>query len=330
MYTKDMVFVNKKIFEVKYLTRKDLEIYLFLCYNGVEYKPTIEDGVVVKPRNFTSYLILLRSLGLVEYVESKGVWRPIINHLDSIAFPRDYFLKIMKNNITFKELLFLSLPRWKATYNKDFEMVKNSNPTLNIKIFEKFFGKERREIKKNFKEECEKYGVDYSLRFMNCSVEVELNNGIVNKPIDEETMYFNYGLIGEMFELIYGQHLERKGYFVKYRGIQLGREDGGIDLVVFEDGFASRYIQCKYWSKDKEIDEDVIIKTYESTVSIIKELNSDKSDDAIKKYITKNNLAMVVSHTTFTKKAKSTAKKLGVVLEENVDVKKLIKKDLNI
>lgn len=71
--------------------------------------------------------------------------------------------------------------------------------------------------------------------------------------------------IGIDFERYIGYILESKGYKVKYQGALLGLEDMGRDLIATNDK-KTLVIQCKRWSKEKEIHEKHIFQLYGSVV----------------------------------------------------------------
>lgn len=70
--------------------------------------------------------------------------------------------------------------------------------------------------------------------------------------------------IGRMYERYIGYHYEKSGYDVQYRGIELGLQDGGIDLICrkHDETFV---IQCKNWRKDSTIYEKHICQLYGAT-----------------------------------------------------------------
>ena len=67
--------------------------------------------------------------------------------------------------------------------------------------------------------------------------------------------------IGKMYERYIGYLYERKGYKVTYRGIEMGLEDGGIDLICSKKG-EILLVQCKNWSLDSTIYEKHICQLY--------------------------------------------------------------------
>ena len=328
MYTKDAVLINKKIFEVDYLSTSDFYIYLVLCGDKLEDdKFKVVNGLVVDSKflckdNIISNLLHLQSLGLVEYVNK--CWKPIINYGDCLVFHKKDRDTLMKSPL---HLLMNSLTRWNSSVDSDFNVTYNQDPTLNKKIVEKFFGKDRDTVRENFnkaKEMCGLKDISYSYR-SNKTMVIKLRSNTVRKvDVDRE---FECNFIGEMFELACGAKLEREGYYdIEYRGIELGREDGGIDLIANGtkiDGKV-KFIQCKYWSKDKELDDDVILNTYKSVAEYLKNYNPNikVSEEEIKEYMKRRVTVQVLTHTTFSKKAKAVAKKLGVEVVENIDIRK--------
>ena len=61
---------------------------------------------------------------------------------------------------------------------------------------------------------------------------------------------------GEEFEIYVGKHFERFGCSVEYRGIEQGKKDAGIDLVVsMNDTYI--FIQCKNWNSKKIKKKDI-------------------------------------------------------------------------
>lgn len=79
--------------------------------------------------------------------------------------------------------------------------------------------------------------------------------------------------IGRDYEIFIGQEYERKGYKVTYTGITERLEDKGRDLIAKKDN-EILIIQCKYWSKYKEIHENHICQLFGTTVQYNIENNS--------------------------------------------------------
>lgn len=68
-------------------------------------------------------------------------------------------------------------------------------------------------------------------------------------------------IIGLFYERFIGWTFEKDGWQVEYYGALHGLEDRGIDLIC-KKGKHARLIQCKYWSKKKEIHEKHIFQLY--------------------------------------------------------------------
>ena len=67
--------------------------------------------------------------------------------------------------------------------------------------------------------------------------------------------------IGRDYELYVGQHYERLGYSVEYYGMDKKIEDLGRDLIAKKDN-KTLVIQCKCWSKHKQIHENTITQLF--------------------------------------------------------------------
>ncbi len=79
--------------------------------------------------------------------------------------------------------------------------------------------------------------------------------------------------IGRDYEMFIGHEYEKKGYKVTYTGITDRLEDKGRDLIVQKDN-EILIIQCKNWSKYKEIHENHICQLFGTTVQYNIENNS--------------------------------------------------------
>lgn len=69
--------------------------------------------------------------------------------------------------------------------------------------------------------------------------------------------------IGRDYELSVGYEYRRKGYTVDFYGSYMGVEDLGRDLIC-KKGNKTLIIQCKYWSREKQIHEKHIMQLYGS------------------------------------------------------------------
>lgn len=72
------------------------------------------------------------------------------------------------------------------------------------------------------------------------------------KPTYTDEQKANMKRSGDEFEKRVGKYYEYLGYIVEYRGLELGFEDGGIDLIA-RKGNEVLLIQCKYWKKINSI-----------------------------------------------------------------------------
>ena len=68
---------------------------------------------------------------------------------------------------------------------------------------------------------------------------------------------------GDDFEKKVGAYYKAKGYTIDARGLRLGYEDGGIDIIATKES-ETLLIQCKYWKKDKSITHNMIKEFYGS------------------------------------------------------------------
>lgn len=114
-------------------------------------------------------------------------------------------------------------------------------------------------------------------------------------------------LIGIEYERYIGYLYEMEGYKVSYEGALMGLEDKGRDLVV-EKGNVRLVIQCKRWSKEKEIHEKHIMQLFGS----VAELNL--KDD-------KNYRGVFITTTKLSKMAQHFAKLLNIEIHENIALK---------
>jgi len=73
--------------------------------------------------------------------------------------------------------------------------------------------------------------------------------------------------IGRDYERYAGYLYENRGYGVYYQGIVEGLDDLGRDLICVKDN-TTEVVQCKYWSKDKQIHEKHIFQLYGTMVAL--------------------------------------------------------------
>ena len=110
--------------------------------------------------------------------------------------------------------------------------------------------------------------------------------------------------IGRDYELYCGYCYEQQGYKVDYYGSFHGLEDLGRDLIV-QNGSDIRIIQCKYWSKTKEIHENHIMQLYGSVIAY----NLENKQSAT---------GILITNTVLSSKAKEFAQILGITYRENL------------
>lgn len=109
--------------------------------------------------------------------------------------------------------------------------------------------------------------------------------------------------IGRDYELYCGYCYEQQGYTVDYYGSFHGLEDLGRDLIV-KKGNDTRIVQCKYWSKTKQIHENHIMQLYGSVI----EYNLEHKQNAT---------GILITNIALSAKAKEFARILGIVYKEN-------------
>lgn len=112
--------------------------------------------------------------------------------------------------------------------------------------------------------------------------------------------------IGRDYELYCGYCYEQKGYTVDYFGSYKGLEDLGRDLIV-KQGSDIRIVQCKYWSRAKQIHENHIMQLYGSVI----EYNLENGQEAS---------AILITNTTLSVKAKEFAHRLRITYKENFSI----------
>lgn len=112
--------------------------------------------------------------------------------------------------------------------------------------------------------------------------------------------------VGRDYELFCGHCYEKKGYTVEYFGEFMGLEDMGRDLIV-RNGQDVRIVQCKYWSKNKQIHEKHVMQLFGSVV----EYNSEHNASA---------KGILVTNTTLSEKARKFAEILGIMYTEEFEI----------
>lgn len=159
--------------------------------------------------------------------------------------------------------------------------------------------------------------------------------------------------IGKMYERYIGYLYEMRGYSVEYKGIFSGFDDLGRDLIATK-GNMILIIQCKCWSKDKEIKEAHINQLCGTKIKYIMDLknsyrqsnqkeisfqyNSENYHDGLlaDTIVVNGNViyvkAIMITSTTLSETAKDFSRTLGIHFIENVPLSKeypMIKCNIN-
>lgn len=110
--------------------------------------------------------------------------------------------------------------------------------------------------------------------------------------------------IGRDYERYIGYLYESRGYAVYYQGIVEGLADLGRDLICRKDNTVE-VVQCKYWSKEKQIHEKHIFQLYGTGVAY----RIDHSQQQV--------LACFVTSTSLSERAHQFANELKIRILEN-------------
>ena len=105
--------------------------------------------------------------------------------------------------------------------------------------------------------------------------------------------------VGRDYERYIGYLYESRGYSVHYHGVVEGLADLGRDLICVKDKSAE-IVQCKYWSKEKQIHEKHIFQLYGTLIAY--KIDYPKNDAS----------AHFVTSTTLSDRAKQFASALGI------------------
>ena len=111
--------------------------------------------------------------------------------------------------------------------------------------------------------------------------------------------------IGIRYERYIGYLFESKGHHVVYQGVVKGFADRGIDLIVKSKN-EFLVVQTKYWSQEKEIDEQLIFDLWVSTAN--HKLTLNENERAITRPI-------FFTTANYSSLAKEAAKLLGVEIK---------------
>lgn len=110
--------------------------------------------------------------------------------------------------------------------------------------------------------------------------------------------------IGRDYELYVGSIYQKKGYSVDYSGSRLRYDDLGRDLLV-RKGLNTIIIQCKYWSKEKQIHEKHVFQLYGTSICY----KLDHPFETVK--------CMLITNAEYTQTAYAFAKKMDVTMVSN-------------
>lgn len=113
--------------------------------------------------------------------------------------------------------------------------------------------------------------------------------------------------IGRDYELYVGYQFSRDGYQVEYTGALFRFDDLGRDLVV-RKGNRVLIVQCKYWSKEKEIHEKHIFQLFGT--SMCYQIDHPQCQVS----------CVLVTNTVCSETARAFAAKMSVLLKENVEL----------
>ena len=115
--------------------------------------------------------------------------------------------------------------------------------------------------------------------------------------------------VGRDYEEFVGYTLRKAGYTVDNYGSRMGLEDLGRDVIAKKNG-KTFIIQCKYWSRHKEIHENHINQLFGTVISYGIEKNLDE----------KSVFGILITNTKLSETAKRFAERLNIKYRENVDI----------
>ena len=110
--------------------------------------------------------------------------------------------------------------------------------------------------------------------------------------------------LGRDYERYIGHLYEKRGYAVYYQGIVEGLDDLGRDLICTKDN-SVEIIQCKFWSKEKQIHEKHIFQLYGTVIA--HKIDNPKTSVS----------ACFTTSTTLSERAKQFADELSIRVYEN-------------
>lgn len=123
--------------------------------------------------------------------------------------------------------------------------------------------------------------------------------------------------IGRDYERYIGWLYEKKGFNVKYHGINEGKEDRGIDLIC-ENKNQISLVQCKYWKESVEIRENTVNQLYGTSTKFMK----DKTKGTLFESYCKPIKMVIFTSSTLSETAKEFAKTLDVIVHEKMKLER--------
>ena len=126
--------------------------------------------------------------------------------------------------------------------------------------------------------------------------------------------------IGRDYELYIGQHYENLGYSVEYYGMDKKLEDLGRDLIAKKDN-KTLIIQCKCWSKHKQIHENAITQLF-GTLTAYRAEHDESLFNIIE--------GVLVTTIELSETAKKFAKLLNITVIENIPMQEFPRIKCNI
>lgn len=126
------------------------------------------------------------------------------------------------------------------------------------------------------------------------------------KAYDDPNIY-----VGEEYEKYIGYLCSQHGYYVDFNGIKKQKQDAGIDLIA-KSAKHILLIQCKCWSSERRINENVIDQLVGSKSYYARENNIPEE----------SLIAVVVTSTCASVEAKKHAELMGIVICEKIYLKK--------
>ena len=112
--------------------------------------------------------------------------------------------------------------------------------------------------------------------------------------------------IGRDYELFVGHTYRSMGYKVDFYGTYMGLEDLGRDLIC-KKGSKTLIVQCKYWSKEKQIHEKHIMQLFGSLTQYKIEHSGEKVS------------GVLVTNITLSEVARKFAEALGISFSEGLE-----------